>query len=145
MKHIKRFNENTNNIPTKQDIESIFSSAFHNADEYSVVPAYIEAKSWYTGPNGSEVENVVWTIDPISSLDSDNQQNAFIINLGHSFYNPSSNVYNSKPVVEDFYKYAEMVADARTSLLAFKEEYPNAQIRFDMSKNSWLIIQIKLF
>ena len=139
---IKRFNESESNLPSKQDIESIFSSAFHNADEYSVVPAYIEAKSWYTGPNGSEVENIVWTVDPISALDSDNQQNAFIINLGHSFYNPSSNVYNSKPVVEDFYKYADMVADARTSLLAFKEEYPNAQIRFDMSKDSWLIIQI---
>ena len=145
MKHIKRFNENTNNIPTKQDIESIFSSAFHNADEYSVVPAYIEAKSWYTGPNGSEVENIVWTVDPISALDSDIQQNGFIINLGHSFYNPSSHVYNSKPEADDFYKYADMVADARTSLLAFKEEYTNAQIRFDMSKNSWLIIQIKLF
>ena len=141
---IKRFNENENNIniPDKEDIKDMFISAIDNADEFSIVPAYIETRSWYTGPNGSEVENIVWTVDPISALDSDNQQNAFIINLGHSFYNPSSNVYNSKPEEDDFYKYAEMVADTRSSLLAFKEEYPNAKIRFDMSKNSWLIIQI---
>jgi hypothetical protein len=141
---IKRFNESESNLPTKQDIESIFSSAFHNTDEYSVVPAYIEAKSWYTGPN--DIENVVWTVDPISALDNpDNQKNGFIVNLGHSFYNPSSSAYNSRPELEDFYKYSEMVADTRSSLLQLQEDYPNAQIRFDMSKDSWLILQIKLF
>lgn len=141
---IKRFNENESNIPTKQDMESMFASALHNADKHIIVPAKIVSKSWYTGVN--DKENVVWTIDPISAIDDESfEYNGFVINLEHNFYNPSSSVYNSLPVVEDFYKYTEMTSDLRSSLLEFQEEYPNAQIRFDMSKDSWLILQIKLF
>lgn len=135
---IKRFNESESesNLPSKQDIESIFSSAFHNADEFSIVPSKIYE-------SGSSKDRIFWDINPLSLMDDDNvDYNGFVINLGHSFYNPDSVMYNAEPSVEEFYKYAEMVADTRTSLLSFKEEYPNTQIRFDMSKNSWLIIQI---
>jgi hypothetical protein len=138
---IRRFNENTENIPTKQDIESIFSSAFDNTDEHSVVPVHIQVKGWYTG--STDQQNVIWSVYPLSTFDDpDDQQNGFIVNLCHNFYNPSSNVYNSKPLVDDFYRYAEMVADTRTALLSFKEEFPNSNIRFDMSNKSCLIIQI---
>ena len=136
---IKRFNENNSNIPNKEDIKDIFISAIDNADEYSIITSKIIE-------TGTSKDRIFWDINPLSLMDDDNvDYNGFVINLGHSFYNPDTVMYNAEPSVEDFFKYTEMLTDVKTSLSHIKEEYPNLEIRFDMSKKSWLIIQIKLF